>query len=765
MAIEGFTSKGDFIDYLKSTYGYKERDLNEESIISEIQKGATDERLAELQGILKYKSYSYRRGIFNAIKFNENEYKYTVQYYLGIKNLKREPDYTIRLPKILKNGKYQSRKLAGTIFGILGVTVFNKKVIIQADTGLGKTYSFFHYVFKHMYPMVSLCLLVPLQSIAQSACKSFGEREVLRLFGNSKKGDVTSIKWSKLIIATYDRGLQLLDSLTEAFKLLVIDEIHSTSTTMSYRYRTLNELQIKINALEDVRIVGLSGTPLSCSSEMGYFIMKMEPDFKTPLHLVVRRNSFTPYAVVQQIVKNKAKGKRIIIRAASTKDLETAMEDLINSNVIEREKIEVMHSENKKNSGAYQGIMETERIPDEIEVLLVSPLIDEGVSILNEDFDEMHFIQSAINPEPEPVKQFFARFRNPKPDMKCFLYVGSWKRGDEDIKAKNYKEEKERIETALEVISKLMKRRGNNPLGSFSEYLLRDGSLNEWYLGYRVNKSFFRSLSTEEILEYMHENWGVTYEIDISYQAVNSKKKKAPRIHEKTAIKKLKKDWYLVPYYFNHASVLASEKDKSKISELMDKETELYYQDGYREDLIAICQKYDKKILEKLLFFRRVVRIVEANKLKVNPIDLIFKGDKWRSTENAQGFLTFLETQEAHDWDRNSFYGEILEKIREVGSNTLTTEDIKECWPVKVWDESLIENRTKLRTLKTFIHWNTDFNFIYREESMYKEHSWKVDANCLEWLSLIDASRGESIIREKLEKPKEAIIRQFSLKL
>ena len=76
-----------------------------------------------------------------------------------------------------------------------------------------------------------------------------------------------------------------------------------------------------------------------------------------------------------------------------------------------------------KNSVDYNKIAYKAQFADQYRLILTTSLIDEGVSIKQNGFSDVVFIETNYNPRPEAIKQFFARFRNADNTRKNIAYL------------------------------------------------------------------------------------------------------------------------------------------------------------------------------------------------------------------------------------------------------------------------------------------------------------------------------------------------------
>src|SRR5690606_22582772 len=120
---------------------------------------------------------------------------------------------------------------------------------------------------------------------------------------------------------------------------------------------------------------------------------------------------------------SKVSGKTLM-RLNDIKGIEILKKQLVSTKIFKESEILVLYSQEQiKSSQDYKQLAHERRFNDKIRLVLTTSLIDEGLSIDQEGFTDVVFIETDYNPRPEPIKQFFARFRNEDKDRKNYLYL------------------------------------------------------------------------------------------------------------------------------------------------------------------------------------------------------------------------------------------------------------------------------------------------------------------------------------------------------
>lgn len=317
--------------------------------------------------------------------------------------------------------------------------VRNKKVLIQSDTGSGKS----HYIFNDLLPhfksnihweedVIILCA-TPLKflTIQQKNYlkKSNLKYEIVCEGHTSAKSITREVLYDKHLIQT------TFESLKEIYKkcvehnikvILLIDEVHQLIT--SSHYMRLGELREAIEYSSF--FVGFSGTIKE--------IYENYYDFNIPLINISQTNPKneivehielpTKNAVVEEICgrltnifgrKNILNDKKYLIFLNNTDKIEQCYEFCLHKGI----KVDRVHRNLSKiddrSVKTLKHISEKEAIPDEIDVLFTTSLLDTGVNITNENLEIWYFSHLNDN-DIIKFEQSVNRYRNNNKTIKLF---------------------------------------------------------------------------------------------------------------------------------------------------------------------------------------------------------------------------------------------------------------------------------------------------------------------------------------------------------
>lgn len=417
-------------------------------------------------------------------------------FYLKCKNLLINYDVNFEIEN------YVSEILAQ----ILEITETKKKVILKAETGTGKTTAFLMDFLKHR-PNKRCLILAPLTVIVEQSVSDYNN--IIGLTGNSQPLAHTQAKTANIVFATYEQGIKHLEH-ENSFDFIVIDEVHNLFLSNSYKLETITKLT---SLLEFKKVIGLTGTPNNIFKDVGYTLVSVTKLNQKPVSIIQRIDNRKATKIVLQHLE-KINGKAIF-RLNSTQTIKEVQKALIKSKKYKADEILVLHSSRQiKRSTEYRQIINTSSFPQKIKIVLTTGLIDEGINIKQMGFTDVVFIETEFNPQPEPLKQFFARFRNTDNNRKNYHYYR--KKKDQTPK---YWNEKKDYHQRLEVLT-------NNKIDDFNSYedLTNDNNffylnrkINKYYLGYEVLTKFYKFFNHYEFNYYLINNFNLSIEIDTSY--------------------------------------------------------------------------------------------------------------------------------------------------------------------------------------------------------------------------------------------------------
>ena len=448
----------------------------------------------------------------NAATFEEEKLFYD---YLKLKKLRIPYDEALPI-KVYVSEKIES---------ILDSADIDKKIIASAETGTGKTTAFVKEFHKHR-PSKRLIILAPLTAIVDQI-KAENDT-VISLTGKSSPSDHTKAKTASLVVATYEQGYKHLKD-HNTFDYVVIDEVHNLITANSYKSETITNLTY---VLESYRVIGLTGTVNILFKAIGYKLIniKKESQIKVDVNFII--DNRPPLKIALQHLKN-VQGK-CILRVNSRSVAKDIVIELIKLGAYTKDEILTLNSDNNiKNSKDYKNLISGGEFNKKKRLVLTTSIIDEGLSIEQEGFTDVVFIETEYNPMAESLKQFYARFRNIDPNRKNYFYY----RETNNQTIINYdplydfdKTKKKLIEDAETFdVNETDKKDISN-----TKYLYYDNrTVNNYRLAYDTSSSFFKKLTTEEYIYFLETNYNINFIVNNEYKKTQIDTTKSKEIRDK----------------------------------------------------------------------------------------------------------------------------------------------------------------------------------------------------------------------------------------
>ncbi len=424
-------------------------------------------------------------------------------------------DYKIKYDEKFIIEKYVSEVLPE----ILDYTDKHNKVVLRAETGKEKTTAFVRDFHKHR-PNSRLLILAPLTIITEQNEKDYKGKGKVFLTGKSDITEHIKALEADTVFATYEQGIKLLEANT--FDYIVIDEIHQLITANSFKRDVIADLTPLLNGS---MVIGLTGTTTQIFNKIGYKLI--DADVKNPIrtNIEVRYSNIKAFDIVINHVSKKPKGK-VLIRLNEIATIKELTRHLVKTKLYNKSEILFLHSTKEiKNSKEYKKLAHEREFYDNYKLIFTTSLIDEGLSIEQNGFSDVVFIETNYNPRPEPVKQFFARFRNVDPERKNYLYLRTKNnqqatRFDPETMFDNdlLTLEKETANNeAKEVLTTY------NNLFSNNNFYYNNATVNPYYLAYAVTEVLFGYFNTTQFLEYLESNYNLSFTINREFEVVKKK--------------------------------------------------------------------------------------------------------------------------------------------------------------------------------------------------------------------------------------------------
>lgn len=439
---------------------------------------------------------------------NPEHEKYFIEYL-------KLADYKIKYDEKFIIEKYVSEVLPE----ILDYADKHNKVVLRAETGKGKTTAFVRDFHKHR-PNSRLLILAPLTIITEQNEKDYKDKGKVFLTGKSDITEHIKALEADTVFATYEQGIKLLEAST--FDCIVIDEIHQLITANSFKRDVIADLTPLLN---DCKVIGLTGTTTQIFNKIGYKLI--DADVKNPIrtNIEVRYLNIKAFDIVMNHVSKKPKGK-VLIRLNEIATIKELTRHLVKTKLYNKSEILFLHSTKEiKNSKEYKKLAHKRQFYDNYKLIFTTSLIDEGLSIEQNGFSDVVFIETNYNPRPEPVKQFFARFRNVEPERKNYLYL----RTKNNQQATRFNPETMfdndlltlEKETANNEAKEVLTTYNN--LFSNNNFYYNNAIVNPYYLAYAVTEVLFGYFNTTQFLEYLESNYNLSFTINKEFEVVKKK--------------------------------------------------------------------------------------------------------------------------------------------------------------------------------------------------------------------------------------------------
>lgn len=474
-----------------------------EEAIDRINKGKlSDEELYSLCNELSILSIEEKHRFINRLKIDDTTLE-KVYTYLQLTELK------IRYDKEFEITEYVSDALEE----ILNLVDDKKKILVRSETGTGKTTSVLKDMLKHR-SNCRVLIAEPLTPIVDQI--EYDYPQVACLTGTSELPDYDFAQQAQMVVATYEQAINLISN--GRFDYIIIDEAHNLLNYNSFKPKVIADLTLALKEAKDIKVIAFTGTPSILFKSVGYHLVDIRKKYQKLVEVIERHNNLDSYKILlahQREVKGKA-----IYRLNSIDNLNDFKKQLMTEEGYSDDEILVLNSNYEIKKGeAYQCVLKNSRFPDSVKVVLTTSMLDEGVSIKQEGFTDVVFIETiSYHPTPESLKQFYARFRNEDSNRKNYYYRRVAKA--QSNKCVSFIEDySSRLSDLVEKKEKVY---GDSSFKDFfnnNDYFYKSKSINLYYLAYKSNVIAFSKFSLFEFREYVRVNYNLLLTVDEDYIA------------------------------------------------------------------------------------------------------------------------------------------------------------------------------------------------------------------------------------------------------
>lgn len=348
----------------------------------------------------------------------------------------------------IKKGEYVPESLA------LDLLERKQRILFEAPTGSGKTTQFIK-AFKVLASAKKrfFVLSVPTIALAEQVARTHGiflvKGQEKELFSRIHKGIHSG---NRIFVSTYDMTAILTDLLLESDRLarltLVADEWHRVVTDYSPDFRK-NAIQgLQDSSLKASAFVALSGTPqdvLKDGFDMVVSADNGQPSPCSDFSVYTYEKAAESIPMLVHLIESKVSAKKRLLIYIQNKKTITRVYDVLRKKGIKARTI----TAKTKRSPLYKDLVERETVADDVDIILTTSVIADGINIKNDfRWECIVFLdQGSRLYNVATIKQISNRFRNEYGRFAMFM-----------LEPRNKEEDRFHIESAYRYMKRLSSR-------------------------------------------------------------------------------------------------------------------------------------------------------------------------------------------------------------------------------------------------------------------------------------------------------------------
>lgn len=331
----------------------------------------------------------------------------------------------------------------------------NKKIILEAIAGSGKTEMIIHYAQKMQKRLI---LVLPYTVLTSQAKQRFEQNKIICIDGNSKAEDILEAEESHLVAVTYNSLNKITSSFDYKNDLLCVDEFHNL--VLQYNFRQSENQFIYEEMQKFEQVVLMSATPLTLFEELDYKTIKVETkrQKQIKIHSIKTRPELNNMQVAYDLISTTPENQITVLRWDNIDKLKALKTLLIQKNLAKAEDIFLLYADDFiEQDEVYLKMIAEEKIPENIKFLFCTSKITDGLNIKNTNI----YRSISIGEQWHHLEyQFLERFRkinvlnhfSVKAEKKRIYQVNLL---ESFSQIQNYAQEEKRILEALDNLEKL----------------------------------------------------------------------------------------------------------------------------------------------------------------------------------------------------------------------------------------------------------------------------------------------------------------------
>ena len=259
----------------------------------------------------------------------------------------------------------------------------DERILVQSATNTGKTRASIEaskdYLQQHKQAFIYVAL--PTQALSQQVVEDYNlNTAILGNLNVQNHVDGAIYNNTRLLVGTYDKAEIVCSLLTNYDVIVIADEVHKEVTDYNYRYKAIQSLfNLKVT-----KFIGLTGTPseidLTSYDCLEVFQLDQPKVLADKLQFIdyYKANDYektTAQIIELEVKNNNQKVLAFVNRKVIIDKLARALRK-------QGLKVATITAENRK-SKTYRHILEKQRFDDDIDVVLTTIVLADGININN----------------------------------------------------------------------------------------------------------------------------------------------------------------------------------------------------------------------------------------------------------------------------------------------------------------------------------------------------------------------------------------------